>query len=89
MKLFVVSEIEVVNISTSSYCFTDLNFLLLCRIYFRFEALLAISTSLSICFYTYEVRTTYKRTHGVLKQYPARVLLVVIVLHCSLPRWSY
>ncbi len=39
MKSFVMSEIEVVNISTSSYCFTNLDFLFLCRIYFRLEAL--------------------------------------------------
>ena len=34
-----MSEIEVVNISTSSYCFPNFDFLFLCRIYFRLEAL--------------------------------------------------
>ena len=39
MKFFIMSEIEVVNLSTSPYCFTYLNFLFLCWVDFRLEAL--------------------------------------------------
>ena len=36
---FVVTEIEVVDVSTSADGLVNLDFLLDCRIYFRFEAL--------------------------------------------------
>ena len=39
MKFLIISEIEVIDKSASTYSFTNLNFLLLCRIYFRLEAL--------------------------------------------------
>ena len=39
MKFLIMSKIEVVDKSTSTYCFTNFDFLFLCRIYFRFEAL--------------------------------------------------
>ena len=39
MKLLIMSKIEVIDKSASTYCFTNPDFLLLCWIYFRFEAL--------------------------------------------------
>ena len=39
MKLLIMSKIEVIDKSASTYCFTNLDFLLICRIYFRLEAL--------------------------------------------------
>ena len=39
MKLLIMSKIEVIDKSASTYCFTNLDFLLLCRIYFRLETL--------------------------------------------------
>ena len=39
MKLLIMSKIEVIDKSASTYCFTNPDFLLLCWIYFRLEAL--------------------------------------------------
>ena len=39
MKLLIMSKIEVIDKSASTYCFTNLDFLVLCWIYFRLEAL--------------------------------------------------
>ena len=39
MKFLIMIKIEVIDKSASTYCFTNLDVLLLCRVYFRFEAL--------------------------------------------------
>ena len=39
VKFFVMSEIEVIDESTSTYCFLNFYFLCFCWIDFRFEAL--------------------------------------------------
>ena len=39
VKFLIMSKIEVIDKSTSSYCFIDPDFLFFCRIDFRFEAL--------------------------------------------------
>ena len=39
IKFFVMGQIEIVNKSTSSYCFMNPDFLLFCRMDFRLEAL--------------------------------------------------
>ena len=39
MKFLIMSKIEVIDKSTSTCCFMNSDFLFLCRIYFRFEAL--------------------------------------------------
>ena len=39
IKFFVMSKIEVIDKSASSYCLMNPDFLLLCRIDFRLEAL--------------------------------------------------
>ena len=39
IKFFVMGQIEIVNKSTSSYCFMNPDFLLFCRMNFRPEAL--------------------------------------------------
>ena len=39
MKLLIMSKVEVIDKSASTYCFTNFDFLLFCRIYFRLEAL--------------------------------------------------
>ena len=70
MKLLIMSKIEVIDKSASTYCFTNLDFLLLCRIYFRLEALQQFPHPFLSVFYTCEVHTACRRTHGVLKQYP-------------------
>ena len=77
MKLLIMSKIEVIDKSASTYCFTNLDFLLLCRIYFRFEALQQFSHPFLSVFYTYEDQTAYRRTHEVLKQYPERVFHLI------------
>ena len=67
MKLLIMSKIEVIDKSASTYCFTNLDFLLLCRIYFRFEALQQFPHPFLSVFYTYEANTACRRTHEVLK----------------------
>ena len=54
MKLLIMSKIKVIDKSASTYCFTNLDFLLLCRIYFRFEALQQCPHPFLSVFYTYE-----------------------------------
>ena len=39
MKFLIMSKIEVIDKSASTYRFTNFDFLLFCRIYFRLEAL--------------------------------------------------
>ena len=76
MKFLIMSKIEVIDKSASTYCFTNLDFLLLCWIYFRFEALQQFPHPFLSVFYTYD--TACRRTqHGVLKQYPVRVLHLI------------
>ena len=70
MKLLIMSKIEVIYKSASPYRFTNSDFLLLCRIYFRLEALQQFPHPFLSVFYTCEVHTACRRTHGVLKQYP-------------------
>ena len=77
MKLLIMSKIEIIDKSASTYCFTNLDFLLLCRIYFRLEALQQFSHPFLSVFYTYEDQTAYRRTHEVLKQYPERVFHLI------------
>ena len=38
-KFFIMSKVEIVDVSTRSDCLTYLDFLFLCRIHFCFEAL--------------------------------------------------
>ena len=54
MKLLIMSKIEVIDKSASTYCFTNLDFLLVCRIYFRLEALQQFPHPFLSFFYTYE-----------------------------------
>ena len=54
MKLLIMSKIEIIDKSASTYCFTNLDFLLLCRIYFRLEALQQFPHPFLSFFYTYE-----------------------------------
>ena len=54
MKLLIMSEIEVIDKSASTYCFTNLDFLLFCWIYFRLEALQQFPHPFLSVFYTYE-----------------------------------
>ena len=76
MKLLIMSKIEVIDKSASTYCFTNPAFLLLCWIYFRFETLQQFPHPFLSVFYTYD--TACRRTqHGVLKQYPVRVLHLI------------
>ena len=70
MKLLIMSKIEVINKSASTYCFTNLYFLILCRIYFRLETLQQFPHPFLSVFYTYEAHTACRRTHELLKQYP-------------------
>ena len=77
MKLLIMSKIEVIDKSASTYSFTNPDFLLLCRIYFRLEALQQFSHPFLSIFYTYEDQTACRRTHKVLKQYPERVLHLI------------
>ena len=77
MKLLIMSKIEVIDKSASTYCFTNPDFLLLCRIYFRLEALQQFPHPFLSVFYTYEAPATGRRTHEVLKQYPTRVLYLI------------
>lgn len=69
MKLLIMSKIEVIDKSASTYCFTNPDFLLLCRIYFRLEALQQFPHPFLSVFYTYEAPETGRRTHEVLKPY--------------------
>gem|GEM_PF-6790686 len=69
MKLLIMSKIEVIDKSASTYCFTNLDFLLLCRIYFRLETLQQFPHPFLSVFYTYEAPATGRRTHEVLKPY--------------------
>ena len=89
MKFLIMSKIEVIDKSASTYCFTNPDFLLLCRINFRFEALQQFPYPPLFSFYTCEAHTTCTRKPEGWKQYPARVLPVVTVLRCSLPLWLY
>ena len=77
MKLLIMSKIEVIDKSASTYCFTNLDFLLFCRIYFRLEALQQFPHPFLSVFYTYEAHTACRRTHEVLEQYPARGLHLI------------
>ena len=77
MKLLIMSKIEVIDKSASTNCFTNPDFLLLCWIYFRFEALQQFSHPFLSVFYTYEDQTAYRRKHEVLKQYPERVFHLI------------
>ena len=77
MKLLIMSEIEVIDKSASTYCFTNPDFLLLCWIYFRLEALQQFPHPFLSVFYTYEALTACRRAHEVLKQYPTRVLYLI------------
>ena len=71
IRFLIMSKIEVLDKSASTYCFTNLDFLLLCWIYFRLEALQQFPHPFLSVFYTYEAPATGRRTHEVLKQYPA------------------
>ena len=77
MKLLIMSKIEVIDKSASTYCFTNLDFLLLCRIYFRLEALKQFPHLFLSVFYTYKDHIAGRRTHEVLKQYPAQILHLI------------
>ena len=46
MKFLIMSKIEVIDKSASTYCFTNPDFLLLCWIYFRLEALQLLNRKL-------------------------------------------
>ena len=65
IKLLIMSKIEVIDKSASTNCFTNPDFLLLCWIYFRFEALQQFSHPFLSVFYTYEDRTIYKKKRAV------------------------
>ena len=54
MKLLIMSKIEIIDKSASTYCFTNLDFLLLCRIYFRLETLQQFPHPFLSVFYTYK-----------------------------------
>ena len=78
MKLLIMSKIEVIDKSASTYCFTNPDFLLLCRIYFRLEALQQFPHPfLSVFFILTKPFATCRRAHEVLKQYPTRVLYLI------------
>ena len=77
MKLLIMSKIEVIDKSASTYCFTNLDFLFLCRIYFRLEALQQIPHPFLSFFILTKLITTCRKTHEVLKQYPARGLHLI------------
>ena len=71
MKFLIMSKIEVIDKSASTYSFTNFDFLLFCRIYFRLEALQQFPHPFLSVFYTYDALTACRRKHEVLKQYPA------------------
>ena len=71
MKLLIMSKIEVIDKSASTYCFTNPDFLLLCWIYFRLEALQQFPHPFLSVFILMKPFAACRRTHGVLKQYPA------------------
>ena len=71
MKFLVMSKIEVIDKSASTYCFTNLDFLVLCRIYFRLKALQQFPHPFLSVFILMKPFAACRRTHGVLKQYPA------------------
>ena len=77
MKLLIMSKIEVIDKSASTYCFTNPDFLLLCRIYFRLEALQQFPHPLLQFFILTKPFATCRRAHEVLKQYPIRVLYLI------------
>ena len=77
MKLLIMSKIEVIDKSASTYRFTNLDFLLVCRIYFRLEALKQFPHLFLSVFYTYKDHIAGRRTHEVLKQYPAQILHLI------------
>ncbi len=69
IKFLIMSKIKVIDKSASTYCFTNFDFLVLCGIYFRFEALQQFPHPFLSVFYTYETPATGRRTHEVLKPY--------------------
>ena len=69
MKLLIMSKIEIIDKSASTYCFTNFDFLVLCRSLFRLEALQQFPHPFLSVFYTYEAPATGRRTHEVLKPY--------------------
>ena len=77
MKLLIMSKIEVIDKSASTYCFTNLYFLLLCRIYFRLETLHQFPQPFLSFFILTKPIATCRRAHEVLKQYPTRVLYLI------------
>ena len=78
IKFLVMSKIEVIDKSASTYCFTNPDFLLLCRIYFRLEALQQFPHPfLSVFFILTKPFATCRRIYEVLKQYPTRVLYLI------------
>ena len=77
MKLLIMSKIEVIDKSASTYCFTNLDFLLLCWIYFRLEALQQFPHPFLSVFILTKPIATCRKTHEVLKQYPAWVLHLI------------
>ena len=94
MKLLIMSKIEVIDKSASTYRFTNFDFLLFCRIYFRLEALKQFPHLFLSVFYTYKDHIAGRRTHEVLKQYPAQILhlisnLIVEQMEYSCIRFSF
>ena len=77
MKLLIMSKIEVIDKSASTYCFTNPDFLLLCWIYFRLEALQQFPHPFLSVFILTKPFATCRRAHEVLKQYPTRVLYLI------------
>ena len=71
MKLLIMSKIEVIDKSASTYCFTNPDFLLFCWIYFRLEALQQFPHPFYQFFILTKPFAACRRTHEVLKQYPA------------------
>ena len=71
MKFLIMSKIEVIDKSAGTYCFTNLDFLLLCRVYFRFEALQQFPHPFLSFFILTKPIATCRKAHEVLKQYPA------------------
>ena len=77
MKFLIMSKIEVIDKSASTYCFTSLYFLLLCWIYFRLEAFQQFPQPFLSFFILTKPIATCRKTHEVLKQYPAWVLHLI------------
>ena len=77
MKFLIMSKIEVIDKSASTYCFTNPDFLLLCWIYFRLEALQQFPHPFLSVFILTKPIATCRKTHEVLKQYPAQILHLI------------